>query len=110
MLVIKYSGKFKKSLALMIRRGKDPEKIKALIVSLANGVTLEPKYSDHQLSGDFRCFRDCHIEPDWLLIYRIEEGALYLERTGTHSDISEDNISPLNHVLQQITIKTLLCC
>jgi len=87
MLAIRYSGKFKKNLALMIRRGKDPEKIKAVIFSLANGVALDPRYCDHQLSGELRLFRDCHIEPDWILIYRIAENILYLERTGTHSDL-----------------------
>lgn len=87
MLAINYSGRFKKNLALMIRRGKDPEKIKAVIVSLANGTPLEQKHSDHQLSGELRFFRDCHIEPDWILIYRISENTLYLERTGTHSDL-----------------------
>ena len=50
---------------------------------------LEPKYRDHPLTGDYAGFRECHILPDWLLIYRIEEGELYLflSRTGTHSDL-----------------------
>lgn len=87
MLPIHYSNKFKKNLELMIRRGKDPEKIKAVIVSLANGVPLGFRHKDHPLVGNFTGFRDCHIEPDWLLIYRVEEGVLYLERTGTHSDL-----------------------
>ena len=87
MFSIHYSTKFKKNLALMVRRGKDPGKIKPVIIRLANGIHLDPKQKDHGLSGNFAGFRDCHIEPDWLLIYRIEENILHLERTGTHSDI-----------------------
>lgn len=87
MLSIHYSNKFKKNLELMIRRGKDPEKIKAVIVCLAKGIPLEPRHKDHPLVGNFAGFRDCHVEPDWLLIYRFEEDTLYLERTGTHSDL-----------------------
>jgi mRNA interferase YafQ len=87
MYTIYYRNKFKKNLALMVQRGKDPEKIKALIIVLAAGFKLEPKYRDHSLGGDMAGFRDCHIEPDWLLIYRIESDTLYLERTGTHSDL-----------------------
>jgi mRNA interferase YafQ len=87
MLTIRYSKKFQKNLELMIRRGKDPEKIKVIIACLAEGSPLEVKYRDHPLVGNFAGFRDCHIEPDWLLIYRINADFLYLERTGTHSDI-----------------------
>ena len=56
---------------------------------LANGETLDAKYKDHPLIGDYEDFRECHIKPDWLLIYRIddEELELYLFRTGTHSDL-----------------------
>jgi mRNA interferase YafQ len=84
---IHFSNKFKKNLDLMTRRGKNPEKIKAVIVCLANDIPLEPKHKDHPLAGNFEGFRDCHIEPDWLLIYRLEEDTLYLERTGTHNDL-----------------------
>lgn len=84
---IRYSNKFKKNLELMIRRGNDPEKIKAVIVAIAKGHTLDKKYRDHALTGNLAGFRDCHIENDWLLLYRIEDDILYLERTGTHSDI-----------------------
>jgi mRNA interferase YafQ len=87
MLTIRYSNKFQKNLELMIRRAKDPEKIKVIIKYLAEGIPLEAKHRDHPLVGTFAGFRDCHIEPDWLLIYRIDADVLYLERTGTHSDI-----------------------
>ncbi|OGR07511.1 MAG: hypothetical protein A2511_12275 [Deltaproteobacteria bacterium RIFOXYD12_FULL_50_9] len=84
---IRYSTKFKKNLELMIRRGKDVETIKVVIAALAEGRMLDRKYKDHALTGNFVGFRDCHIEPDWILIYRIEDEILYLEKTGTHSDL-----------------------
>jgi mRNA interferase YafQ len=87
MYTIRYRNKFKKNLAMMMRRGKDPEKIRTVIIALAVGHKLDPKYRDHSLGGDLAGFRDCHIEPDWLLIYRVEGDTLYLERTGTHSDL-----------------------
>jgi mRNA interferase YafQ len=87
MLTVVYRNKFKKNLELLIRRGKDPLKIKSVIIALVNERTLDPKLKDHPLTGNYKGFRDCHIEPDWVLIYRIKEGKLYLERTGTHSDL-----------------------
>ena len=87
MLSVVYRNKFKKNLDQMIRRGKNPEKIKLVIIALVNEQPLDPKNRDHALTGNFSGFRDCHIEPDWLLIYRIEADTLYLERTGTHSDL-----------------------
>ena len=87
MLSVVYRNKFKKNLDQMIRRGKNPEKIKLVIIALVNGQSLDPKQRDHALTGNFNGFRDCHIEPDWLLIYRIESNTLYLERTGSHSDL-----------------------
>ncbi len=71
----------------MIRRGKDRDKIKVVIGMLVHGETLPPEYRDHPLKGNFKGCRDCHIEPDWLLVYRQNDEALYLERTGTHADI-----------------------
>jgi len=87
MFSVVYRKKFKKNLDLMIRRGKDPEDIKRVIIVLANGQLLDPKQRDHALTGNFSGFRDCHIDPDWLLIYRVEADTLYLERTGSHSDL-----------------------
>lgn len=87
MLSVVYRNKFKKNLDLMIRRGKDPEKIKQVIIALVNEQPLDKKQRDHALTGNFSGFRDCHIEPDWILIYRIESDILYLERTGSHSDL-----------------------
>jgi mRNA interferase YafQ len=87
MLSVVYRNKFKKNLELMIRRGKNPEKIRRVIIALVNEIPLDKKYKNHHLTGNFTGFCDCHIEPDWLLIYRIELGTLYLERTGSHSDL-----------------------
>ena len=73
----------------MKKRGKDLEKLKYVVNELANQRPLDEKYRDHELTGNYRNFRECHIEPDWLLIYRIEKGELTLAllRTGTHSDL-----------------------
>ena len=87
MLSVVYRNKFKKNLELMIRRGKDPEKIKQVIIAIVNEQPLDKKHRNHALTGNFIGFHDCHIEPDWLLIYRIESNTLYLERTGSHSDL-----------------------
>lgn len=87
MLTVVYRNKFKKNIDLLIKRGKDPEKIKLVIIALVNEQPLDPKQKDHPLTGNYKGFRDCHIEPDWVMIYRIKEDKLYLERTGTHSDL-----------------------
>lgn len=69
------------------RRGKDMAKLRELLVLLAAGTPLPARYKDHSLGGEWQHFRDCHIEPDWLLIYKIDGDDLYLVRTGTHSDL-----------------------
>ena len=83
------SSKFSKDLKTIARRGFDVNKIKFVIEELANGRTLDPKYKDHQLQGNYMGKRECHILPDWLLIYEIcdNELLLYLVRTGSHSDL-----------------------
>ena len=78
---------FKKDVKRMRKRGKDLEKIKAVIDLLIAGEPLPPKNRDHKLGGNWFGRRDCHIEPDWLLIYKLTEDELLLERTGTHSDL-----------------------
>ena len=89
MLEIVPSNRFKKDLKLALRRGYNMELIETVVNKLAEGIPLEPKYKDHELSGDFRGLRECHISPDWLLIYQVidNELVLYLSRTGTHSDL-----------------------
>jgi mRNA interferase YafQ len=72
---------------LACKRGKDTAKLRELILLLIEGDPLPSRYKDHPLSGDWKYFRDCHIEPDWLLIYKVEGEDLHLVRTGTHSDL-----------------------
>ena len=83
------SNKFKKDLDIAYKRGFALNLLNTVVTTLANGEKLDPKYKDHPLIGDYADFRECHIKPDWLLIYRIddEELELYLFRTGTHSDL-----------------------
>ena len=83
------SNQFKKDLKLAQKRGYDLEIIKKVITALANGETLEAKYRDHLLTGDYGGYRECHILSDWLLIYYIEKDVLVLTlaNTGTHSDL-----------------------
>jgi len=78
---------FKKDVKRMRKRGKDLEKIKAVIDLFVAGEPLPPKNRDHKLGGNWIGRRDCHIEPDWILIYKLTEDELLLERTGTHSDL-----------------------
>ena len=78
-----------KDLKLALKRGYDLNELSKVVNLLANRKTLPIKYKDHALSGDYLNFRECHIKPDWLLIYHIddEELELFLLRTGTHSDL-----------------------
>jgi len=80
---------FKKDVKLAGKRGKDLQKLKAALDLLIAGGELPAPYRDHPLRGNFAGSRDCHIEPDWLLIYTLTEngGHVRLERTGTHSDL-----------------------
>lgn len=76
----------------MIKRGNPESEIQTVISMLANDMPLLPKHKDHPLSGNWNGFRDCHIQPDWLLIYQKQNsedgrGILRLEATGTHSDL-----------------------
>ena len=86
---VKFSGRFKKDLKTVQGQGKDLDKLFDVIGILANDERLDPKFHDHSLSGNFEGCRECHIEPDWLLIYQIrkEELILNLTRTGSHSDL-----------------------
>lgn len=89
MLEIVPSNRFKKDLKLAIRRGYKMSLMEEVINKLAAGEPLDEKHRDHVLSGDYGGFRECHITPDWLLIYQIREAelVLLLSRTGTHSDL-----------------------
>ena len=87
--VIKPTSKFAKDLKTVKKRGYDISLIEGVIRLLADGEKLPEKNCDHALSGDFIGCRECHITPDWLLIYKISDDTvyLYLTRTGTHSDL-----------------------
>lgn len=89
MLKIRYSNQFKKDYKLIQKRGYDINKLKYVVQLLAEEKTLPAKYKDHYLTGDYKRFRECHIQPDWLLIYTIENDKITLtvSRTGSHSDL-----------------------
>ena len=89
MLTIKYQAAFKKDYKRIVKRGYDMRLLEKVIELLANQKPLPEKNRDHQLSGDYAGCRECHITPDWLLIYEVadEELILSLTRTGSHSDL-----------------------
>lgn len=89
MLNIVPSNQFKKDLKLAQKRRFNLERLTKVVHILAEQQPLDNKYRDHNLTGNYRGFRECHIEPDWLLIYRIDNSdlELFLFRTGTHSDL-----------------------
>ncbi|MFZ0961512.1 MAG: type II toxin-antitoxin system YafQ family toxin [Terriglobia bacterium] len=80
-------AQFRRDVKLAQRRGKQMSKLRELILLLAEGSPLPARYKDHPLAGEWKHHRDCHLEPDWLLIYKIDNEDLYLVRTGTHSDL-----------------------
>ncbi|PHM66811.1 mRNA interferase YafQ [Xenorhabdus stockiae] len=84
---IEYSTQFQKGVKLAQKRHKDIEKLKELMKFLINNeLPLPTVYKDHPLHGNYKGYRDAHIEPDWILIYKITSDLLRFERTGTHSD------------------------
>lgn len=89
MLTIKYQSSFKKDYKKVVKRGCDIKLLEEIVDKLARGEKLPEKNRDHELNGNYKGYRECHIEPDWLLIYKIDNGELilYLTRTGTHSDL-----------------------
>ena len=86
---IKFSGQFKKDLKLAKKQGKNLNTLFDVVEGLANGEVLEAKYRDHDLSGDYKGCRECHIDPDWLLIYEIFDDVLVLllNHVGSHSEL-----------------------
>ena len=78
---------FKKDIKRQTKRGKSLAKIKSVVELPLTGEPLPARHKDHPLTGDWSAHRDCHIEPDWILIYRVFADELRLERTGTHSDL-----------------------
>lgn len=87
MLNLNQSGKFKKDYKLCIKRGYDLNLLQAAINTLRIPAPLPLKNEDHSLSGNLAGMRECHILPDWLLIYQVNGNELYLVRTGTHADL-----------------------
>lgn len=89
MYQIKFTSAYKKSYKLMKKRGLDTNALDTVVDTLRQGKKLDEKYRDHALSGNFAGFRECHVKPDWLLVYLIEDDILTLTLvdTGSHSDI-----------------------
>ena len=81
------TSQFRKDIKKLKKQGKQIQKIKDVVKRIANDERLEERHRDHELIGPWSGSRDCHIEPDWLLIYRKDRDSLYLERTGSHSDL-----------------------
>ena len=88
MMKINRTSRFKKEYRQMIRKGCDSQLFGYVVGKIADGRLLAQKYNDHELKGNFADFRECHIEPDWLLIYLVENDILILTltRTGTYAD------------------------
>lgn len=86
---IQKTSQFKKDFKAALKRNCDIEKLQTVVTMLANGEELPEVYLDHSLRGNYKGYRECHVEPDWLLVYKITEEVLILTlyRTGTHSDL-----------------------
>ena len=84
-----YTNQFERDLRRMQKRGKDIGKLKLVLTALIQEEPLADRHRDHALVGNFRGRRECHIEPDWLLIYLVVEDEITFERTGTHADLFE---------------------
>ncbi len=89
MLTIKYHTMFKKDFKRIKKRGYDISRLEKIVELLANEVPLPEQFKDHNLSGNYNGFRECHIAPDWLLVYQVNDNelVLVLSRTGSHSDL-----------------------
>ena len=87
MLALVRSTRFRKDVKRARKRGKDMGKLREVLALLASGAGLPERYRDHALQGDWKGYRDLHIEPDWLLVYRVTADEVQLARTGTHADL-----------------------
>ena len=89
MLTIKRTSQFKKDFKRMIKQGVDVQPLTEIVAQLSREEPLDEKFHDHPLKGEWLGFRECHIKPDWLLIYLVDKGELILtlSRTGSHSDL-----------------------
>ena len=88
-LQVQWTTQFKKDYKLAMKRGRNMDELDNTIRLLANETPLPQKNCDHALTGNFKGFRECHVEPDWLLIYAVQKNVLTLTlfRTGSHSDL-----------------------
>lgn len=86
-LQVERSSQFKRDYKRLKKQGAELSKLLDVIRTLVAEEVLDRRYLDHELKGKWRGYRECHLEPDWLLIYRIEEGTLRVSRTGSHSDL-----------------------
>lgn len=84
-----YTTQFERDLRLMQRRGKSVDKLKVILTKLIKEEPLAERQLDHPLTGNYRGRRECHIEPDWLLIYKLVDDEIIFERTGIHTDLFE---------------------
>lgn len=89
MLDLNLSAAFKKDRRRCIKRGCNMAMLAAVVNTLRIPAALPPERKDHTLTGNWAGFQECHIQPDWLLVYRVEGNSLYLVRTGTHADLFE---------------------
>ena len=87
MLEIITTKQFEKDIKLSKKRKKDLSKLWSIIAKLSSGRLFEAKHKPHKLFGNWESFTECHIEPDWLLIYQVKDKFIYLVRTGSHSDL-----------------------
>jgi mRNA interferase YafQ len=83
------TAQFRRDVKVQVKRGKDMARLRAVVQALCSRETLAAYHADHQLGGGLKGWRDCHVEPDWVLIYRVDGAELILGRTGTHSDLLE---------------------
>ncbi|MCL2149677.1 MAG: type II toxin-antitoxin system YafQ family toxin [Dehalococcoidia bacterium] len=92
MLKIKFTNKMIRDVKRMIKRGKDVSRLTVTLDMLASQIKMPQKYNDHALKGEMIGFRECHIEPNWLLIYRVDKEELILLATGTgsHADLFDE--------------------
>jgi mRNA interferase YafQ len=86
-LKIRQATRFRRDVKRLRCQGVDLTKLQAVVVTLAAQGPIDEKYRDHALVGNWRGFRECHIQPDWLLIYRVEGEELQLARTGSHAEL-----------------------
>jgi len=87
MKILQITKQFKKDINRLKRQRKDIDKLKFVIDTICEGMELEPKFRDHKLIGNYGKARECHIEPDWLLIYELFEDVIKLRRTGSHAEL-----------------------